>query len=177
MTMIREVLPVSLTDESNGGNDVPLTPRTRGTTTLGQGFVGIPQRTGIVTSEGNSEQIGSRSASLSQIVEDSGSEEGVSQVWTQQAPPFVPTAATPSGEQADALPEAEGNEIITWLEQNALFLFVIFVKIAWSYKFGECVWVSFDKHTHKCTHAHTNSYTHTHTCVCMHILTHTHTHS
>ena len=137
MNMIREVLPVSLTDESSGGNEVPLTPRTRGTTTLGQGYVGIQQRTGMVTSEGTSEQIGSRSASLSQIVEDSGSEEGVSEVWTQQSPPFVPTAATPSGEQVDALPEAEGNEIITWLEQNALFLFVIFVKIAWSYKFGE----------------------------------------
>ena len=133
MTMIREVLPVSLTDELSGREEVSPTPRTRGTTTLGQGLVGMPPRAGLLTNEGSSEQ---RSVSPSQIVEDSGSEEGMSQVWSDQAPPLMPINP-PSADQPEPLPESEGNEIISWLEQNALFLFVIFVKIAWSYKFGE----------------------------------------
>ena len=172
MTMIREVLPVSLTDELSERNAVPLTPRTRGTTTLGQGLVGIPQRAEILTNDGSSEPFGSRSVSLSQIVEDSGSEEGMSQAWSEQAPPFTPTAAMPSAEQAEPLPENEGNEIITWLEQNALFLFVIFVKIAWSYKFGE----SIPRHTLTYTHPHASPPSQSHTCIThMYACTHTHT--
>ena len=134
MTMLREVLPVSLTEE-----EVPEASsyegahlRTRGVTTLGQSLVGPPQR--MVSM---SDIVGEGEPLAAHQVPSENGEEGsnlsVSERWAEGRLPAPGPLPRGEGEA----PENEGNEMVSWLEQNALFIVVILLKIGWSYKFSE----------------------------------------
>ena len=138
MGILREVLPVSFSEPTGEDNNTvsPSVPRSRGRTTLGQSVVGLPSRVAATITPTTPSRSGSLNLISERVQEDRGTEVGVAEEeWHEPPPPVLQGINhTHEGE----VPEGENSdEVIHWLEQHALFVVIILVKIGWSYKFGK----------------------------------------
>lgn len=134
--ILREVLPVAFTEQTND-EATPSTPtaRTRGRTTIGQSVVALPSRVAATIAPSTPSRSGSLNLISEQAQEDRNSDSDGEERWPQPSEPIHITQGInqpPDGE----IPEGEGDDVMRWLEQHALFLVIILVKIGWSYKFA-----------------------------------------